>query len=104
MIQEVRIRFAGFGKEDDEWVNVKRYVRERSIPLEAAECHKVKVGDLVLCYQDRLDHSVYCDAHILRIEQRIHDIRGCRCLFFVHYDDDGSEEQVPLTRLCCRPN
>ncbi|CAM8995596.1 unnamed protein product [Rhodiola kirilowii] len=100
---EVRIRFAGFGKEDDEWVNVKRHVRERSIPLEAAECHKVKVGDLVLCYQDRLAYSVYCDAHIMGIEQRIHDIRGCRCLFFVRYDDDGSEEQVPLTRLCCRP-
>ena len=40
--QEVRVRFAGFGKEDDEWVNVKRGVRE---------CHKVKVGDLVLCFQ-----------------------------------------------------
>ena len=49
--QEVRVRFAGFGKEDDEWVNVKRGVRVRSIPLEPSECHKVKVGDLVLCFQ-----------------------------------------------------
>lgn len=49
--QEVRVRYAGFGKEDDEWVNVKNRVRERSIPLEASDCHKVKVGDLVLCFQ-----------------------------------------------------
>ena len=32
-------------------MNVKRGVRERSIPLEHSECHKVKVGDLVLCFQ-----------------------------------------------------
>ncbi|KAL6285624.1 hypothetical protein ACE6H2_010014 [Prunus campanulata] len=48
---EVRVRFYGFSREDDEWVNVTRAVHERSIPLEASECHKVKVGDLVLCFQ-----------------------------------------------------
>ena len=32
-------------------MNVKRGVRERSIPLEHSECHKVKLGDLVLCFQ-----------------------------------------------------
>lgn len=51
MIQEVRVRYAGFGREEDEWVNVRRAVRDRSIPLEESECHKVKVGDLVLCFQ-----------------------------------------------------
>lgn len=51
MVQEVRVRFAGFGREDDEWVNVRRAVRDRSIPLEDSECHKLKVGDLVLCFQ-----------------------------------------------------
>lgn len=45
------MRYSGFGREDDEWVNVTRAVRERSIPLEASECHKVKVGDLVLSFQ-----------------------------------------------------
>lgn len=49
--QEARVRYAGFGKEDDEWVNVKRGVRERSIPLEPSECQKVEEGDLVLCFQ-----------------------------------------------------
>lgn len=49
--QEVRVRFSGFGKEEDEWVNVRTGVRERSIPLEPSECEKVKVGDLVLCFQ-----------------------------------------------------
>lgn len=49
--QEVRVRFSGFGKEEDEWVNVRTGVRERSIPLEPSECDKVNVGDLVLCFQ-----------------------------------------------------
>ena len=45
------MRFSGFSKEEDEWVNMKRGVRERSVPLEPSECQKVKVGDLVLCFQ-----------------------------------------------------
>lgn len=49
--KEVRVRFVGFGAEEDEWVNIKTAVRERSIPLEHSECHLVKVGDLVLCFQ-----------------------------------------------------
>ncbi|KAJ4718047.1 Protein SAWADEE HOMEODOMAIN like [Melia azedarach] len=48
---EVRVRFSGFNNTEDEWVNVKTAVRERSIPLEPSECQKVEVGDLVLCYQ-----------------------------------------------------
>lgn len=49
--QYVRVRFAGFGKEEDEWVSVTKAVRERSIPLEHSECNKVNVGDLVLCFR-----------------------------------------------------
>ncbi|GMJ15763.1 DNA-binding transcription factor 1, SAWADEE homeodomain homolog 1 [Hibiscus trionum] len=97
---EVLVRFAGFGAEEDEWVNVKRAVRERSIPFEHFECHKVIVGDLVLCLQERRDQSIYHDAHILEIERKIHDIRGCRCQFLIRYDHDGSEEKVRLRRLC----
>ncbi|XP_022723504.1 protein SAWADEE HOMEODOMAIN HOMOLOG 1 isoform X2 [Durio zibethinus] len=48
---EVRVRFTGFDKREDEWVNVDNAVRERSVPLEPSECHMVKIGDLVLCYQ-----------------------------------------------------
>lgn len=48
--KEARVRYHGFGKEEDEWVNVKDGVRERSIPLEASECHKLKEGHLVLCF------------------------------------------------------
>ena len=51
ILQEVRVRFSGFSYDQDEWVNVKRGVRERSIPLEPSECHRVKVGDLVLCFR-----------------------------------------------------
>ncbi|KAJ4708107.1 Protein SAWADEE HOMEODOMAIN like [Melia azedarach] len=100
---EVRVRFVGFGAEEDEWVNVKKAVRERSIPLEHSDCHKLKVGDLVLCFQERRDQAIYYDAHIVEIQRRIHDIRGCRCLFLVRYNHDNTEERVRLRRLCCRP-
>lgn len=43
------MRFIGFGSDEDEWVNVKNDVRERSIPLDNWECQKVKSGDALLC-------------------------------------------------------
>uniref|UniRef100_A0A7C9D2Q7 SAWADEE domain-containing protein n=1 Tax=Opuntia streptacantha TaxID=393608 RepID=A0A7C9D2Q7_OPUST len=100
---EARVRFAGFGNSHDEWVNVREGVRERSIPLEASECHKVKVGDLVLCYQERPDYAVYTDAHVLEIQRRLHDIKGCRCIFVVRFDEDKTVEKLPLNKICCRP-
>ncbi|KAK1289409.1 Bet1-like SNARE 1-1 [Acorus calamus] len=101
---EVLVRYVGYGAEEDEWVNVKNAVRERSLPLEPSECCNVKVGDLVLCFQDGRDQAMYYDAHVKEIRQRLHDIRGCRCLFLVHYDHDHTEEQVLLSRLCRRPS
>lgn len=50
-LQEARVRFAGFDKGEDEWVSVRKGIRERSIPLEPSECHRVHTGDLVLCFQ-----------------------------------------------------
>lgn len=50
-MQEVHARFVGFGAEEDEWVNVRDSVRMRSIGLDHSECDKVKVGDLVVCFQ-----------------------------------------------------
>ncbi|KAJ8751142.1 hypothetical protein K2173_016323 [Erythroxylum novogranatense] len=88
---EVRVRFVGFGAEEDEWVNVKNAVRERSIPLEHSECHKLQVGDLVCCFQERRDQAIYYDAHVKEIQRRMHDIRGCRCLFLIEYDHDNTE-------------
>ncbi|KAL0319300.1 UNVERIFIED_CONTAM: protein SAWADEE HOMEODOMAIN1 [Sesamum angustifolium] len=99
----VRVRFAGFGKEEDEWVNIKRAVRERSIPLEHSECDRVNVGDLVLCFREAEDHALYCDAHVVEIERQAHDGSGCTCIFVVRYDHDNVEGKVPLDKLCCRP-
>ncbi|KAL8503231.1 hypothetical protein ACS0TY_022105 [Phlomoides rotata] len=48
---EVCVRYVGFGADEDEWVNVKKDVRERSVPFDNSECQKVKVGDLVVCFQ-----------------------------------------------------
>ncbi|XP_050364720.1 protein SAWADEE HOMEODOMAIN HOMOLOG 1-like [Argentina anserina] len=100
---EVRVRFVGFGAEEDEWVNVKKAVRERSVPLENSECSSLKVGDHVLCLLEKKDQVIYYDAHIIDIHRRMHDIRGCRCLFFIRYNHDNSEEKVRLRRLCRRP-
>ncbi|KAL6212531.1 PREDICTED: protein SAWADEE HOMEODOMAIN HOMOLOG 1-like [Fragaria vesca subsp. vesca] len=100
---EVRVRFVGFGAEEDEWVNVKKAVRERSVPLENSECSSLKVGDHVLCLLEKRDQAIYYDAHIIEIHRRMHDIRGCRCLFFIRYNHDNNEEKVRLRRLCRRP-
>ncbi|KAH1245034.1 Protein SAWADEE HOMEODOMAIN-like 2 [Glycine max] len=100
---EVQVRFVGFGAEEDEWINIKTSVRQRSIPLESTECSNLKIGDPVLCFQERRDQAIYYDAHIVEIQKRMHDIRGCRCLLLIHYDHDNSEERVRLRRLCRRP-
>ncbi|XP_061345050.1 protein SAWADEE HOMEODOMAIN HOMOLOG 1-like [Gastrolobium bilobum] len=100
---EAHVRFVGFGAEEDEWVNIKNSVRERSVPLENTECSNLKVGDPVLCFQERRDQAIYYDAHIIEIQRRMHDIRGCRCLILIRYDHDNSEESVRLRRLCRRP-
>eukprot|EP00268_Persea_americana_P031617 TRINITY_DN3082_c0_g1_i1.p1 TRINITY_DN3082_c0_g1~~TRINITY_DN3082_c0_g1_i1.p1 ORF type:complete len:345 (+),score=74.24 TRINITY_DN3082_c0_g1_i1:253-1287(+) len=100
---EVRVRFAGFGTEEDEWVNVRRSLRQRSLPCEAAECVAVIPGDLVLCFQEGKEQALYFDAHILDAQRRRHDVRGCRCRFLVRYDHDQSEEIVPLRKICRRP-
>jgi hypothetical protein len=51
IFQEVLVRFAGFGPEEDEWVNVRKHVRPRSLPCESSECVAVLPGDLILCFQ-----------------------------------------------------
>ncbi|XP_074583257.1 protein SAWADEE HOMEODOMAIN HOMOLOG 2-like isoform X2 [Curcuma longa] len=100
---EVRVRFSGFGVEEDEWINVRRYVRQRSLPCEAAECVAVLPGDLILCFQEGKEQALYFDAHVLDVQRRRHDVRGCRCRFLVRYDHDQSEEIVPLRKVCRRP-
>ncbi|KAK2446280.1 protein SAWADEE HOMEODOMAIN [Trifolium repens] len=100
---EVRVRFVGFGAEEDEWVNIKNSVRERSVPFENTECSNLKIGDPVLCFQERRDQAIYYDSHIVEIQRRMHDIRGCRCHILIRYDHDNSEERVRLRRLCHRP-
>ncbi|KAK9095713.1 hypothetical protein Scep_027182 [Stephania cephalantha] len=100
---EVRVRFSGFGAEEDEWVNVRKHVRQRSLPCEASECVAVLPGDLILCFQEGKDQALYFDAHVLDAQRRRHDVRGCRCRFLVRYDHDQTEEIVPLRKICRRP-
>ncbi|KAM3282123.1 protein SAWADEE HOMEODOMAIN 1 [Capsicum chacoense] len=101
---EVLLRYVGFGSEEDEWINVRKSVRERSVSLENSECNKVRVGDPVLCFQEGKDNARYIEARILKIQKKFHDIRGCRCLFVIQYDHDNSKETVHLRRLCFRPS
>ncbi|KAG2306135.1 hypothetical protein Bca52824_025883 [Brassica carinata] len=100
---EVQVRFAGFEVEEVEWINVKRHVRQRSLPCEASECVAVLAGDLVLCFQEGKDQALYFDAKVLDAQRRRHDVRGCRCRFLVRYNHDQSEEIVPLRKICRRP-
>ncbi|XP_060200648.1 protein SAWADEE HOMEODOMAIN HOMOLOG 2 isoform X1 [Lycium barbarum] len=100
---EVMVRFAGFGEEEDEWVNVRKHVRQRSLPCESSECVAVVPGDLILCFQEGKEQALYFDAHVLDAQRRRHDVRGCRCRFLVRYDHDQSEEIVPLRKVCRRP-
>lgn len=100
---DVLVRFAGFGAEDDEWINVRKHVRQRSLPCESSECVAVLPGDLTLCFQEGKEQALYFDAHVLDAQRRRHDVRGCRCRFLVRYDHDQSEEIVPLRKVCRRP-
>lgn len=100
---EVRVRFVGFGADDDEWVNVRSSVRQRSLPCEASECVSVLPGDLILCFKEGNEQALYYDAYVLEVERRRHDIRGCRCRFLVQYEYDGSTDIVPLRKVCRRP-
>ncbi|TVU02950.1 hypothetical protein EJB05_51529 [Eragrostis curvula] len=100
---EVRVRFSGFGAEEDEWINVRKCVRQRSLPCEATECVAVLPGDLILCFQEGKEQALYFDAVVLDAQRRRHDVRGCRCRFLVRYTHDDSEEIVPLRKVCRRP-
>ncbi|XP_071691922.1 uncharacterized protein [Rutidosis leptorrhynchoides] len=100
---EVLVRFAGFGAEEDEWVNVRKNVRQRSLPCESSECVAVLPADLILCFQEGKEQALYFDAHVLDAQRRRHDVRGCRCRFLVRYDHDQSEEIVALRKICRRP-
>ncbi|XP_008456011.1 protein SAWADEE HOMEODOMAIN HOMOLOG 2 isoform X2 [Cucumis melo] len=100
---EVLVRFSGFGSEEDEWVNIRRNIRPRSLPCESSECVAVLPGDLILCFQEGKEQALYFDAHVLDTQRRRHDVRGCRCRFLVRYDHDQSEEIVQLRKICRRP-
>ncbi|XP_074311128.1 protein SAWADEE HOMEODOMAIN HOMOLOG 2-like [Silene latifolia] len=100
---EVLVCFAGFSPGEDEWVNIRKHVRQRSLPCETSECIVVLPGDLILCFQEGKEQALYFDAHVLDAQRRTHDIRGCRCRFLVRFDHDQSEEIVPLRKICRRP-
>uniref|UniRef100_A0A8R7QU46 SAWADEE domain-containing protein n=1 Tax=Triticum urartu TaxID=4572 RepID=A0A8R7QU46_TRIUA len=91
---EVLVRFTWFGPEEDEWVDVCKCVRQRSL-----QCVTVMPGDLILCFKEGKEQALYFDAHVLQVQRRMHDIRGCRCRFLVCYDHDHSEELVPLSKV-----
>ncbi|CAI0441399.1 unnamed protein product [Linum tenue] len=96
---EVLVRFEGYGAEEDEWVNVREAVRQRSVPVDPSECHLVNVGDVVCCFQERKDYAIYYDAHVIGIKRKLHDIRGCRCIFKIRYNHDDMEVRISIALL-----
>ncbi|XP_073526479.1 uncharacterized protein [Phyllobates terribilis] len=98
---EVLVRFAGFGLNEEEWVNVRKHIRQRSLPCESSECVAVLPGDLVLCFQEGKEQALYFDAHILDAQRRRHDdVRGCRCRFLIRYDHDHTESRIGFCPMC----
>ncbi|KAK1370119.1 SAWADEE domain-containing protein [Heracleum sosnowskyi] len=100
---EARVRFVGYGPEDDEWLNVKESIRECSLGIDHSECQILKPGVHVVCFQEKNDFAKYYDAHIVDIKRKMHDARGCRCDFRIRYNHDNVEETVDLNRLYRRP-
>ncbi|KAG6544711.1 hypothetical protein Mapa_013901 [Marchantia paleacea] len=100
---EVHVRFVGFRAKDDEWVDVRTSLRERSLPCEASDCVAILPGDLVLCFQERLNHALHFDADVQEVKRRRHDARGCRCRFLVCYRHDRTSDVLPLRKICRRP-
>lgn len=49
--------------------------------------------------QDREEHAVYYDSHVVEIQRRLHDMKGCRCLFTIRYDIDGAEVRCTFLQL-----
>ncbi|XBI50799.1 hypothetical protein VPH35_114155 [Triticum aestivum] len=91
---ELLVRFTWLGPEEDEWVDVQKCVRLRSL-----QCVAVLPGDLILCFKEGKDQAQYFDAHVLQVQRRTHDVRGCRCRFLVCYDHDRSEVILLLSTL-----
>ncbi|XP_062232821.1 protein SAWADEE HOMEODOMAIN HOMOLOG 2-like [Phragmites australis] len=100
---EVQVRFSAFGAAEDEWVNLRRCVRQRSLQCRATDCTDVVPGDTVLCFKEGEERALYFDARVVDAQRQRHDLRGCRCRFLVQYEHDQSEEIVPLRMMCHRP-
>ena len=41
--------------------------------------------------QEGNEEALHFDAHVLEVQRKQHDIRGCRCIFLVEYDHDRSQ-------------
>nr|KAJ0219487.1 hypothetical protein LSAT_V11C300147280 [Lactuca sativa] len=90
------------GHDQDEWLNVRKGLRKRSIPLVPSDCHKVKVGDLLLCYRANKDHALYSDAQLPCVERQLHDTDTCTCTFVVQFDYDNVEILKNLWKILKR--
>jgi len=44
--------------------------------------------------QEGSEQALYFDADILDVQRRRHDVRGCRCRFWVRYRHDQTEVRV----------
>jgi hypothetical protein len=97
-VKEARVRYHGFSKDEDEWINVKDGVRQRSIPLEASECHKVKEGHLVLCFLVMDSSLFYCTY--INIVSGVHVIDAVLCTRQILFAHTTRHEQWERNFLC----
>ncbi|KAL0330381.1 UNVERIFIED_CONTAM: Casein kinase-like protein HD16 [Sesamum radiatum] len=71
-----RLEFEARSSKDGAWYDVDTFLSHRFLSS----------GEI-----ERQDQARYYDAHVIEIQRRWHDIRGCRCLFLIRYDHDNTE-------------
>ncbi len=51
--------------------------------------------------QEGNEQALYFDADILDVQRRRHDVRGCRCRFWVRYRHDQTEVPKHFDLMSC---
>ncbi|CAI0409046.1 unnamed protein product [Linum tenue] len=78
------IQFEAKSSKDGAWYDVELFLCNRKLPS----------GDL-----ERKDYAMYYDAHVTEIQRKLHDIRGCRCIFKIRYNHDNVEVRISIVVL-----
>uniref|UniRef100_M1BLD2 SAWADEE domain-containing protein n=1 Tax=Solanum tuberosum TaxID=4113 RepID=M1BLD2_SOLTU len=83
------LEFEARSSKDGAWYDIDTFIAHRFLNSEEPEGK---------------DEEKYLEAQVIEIQKKLHDIRGCRCLFVIRYTGDDTEETIRLRRMCVRPS